>query len=92
MECFDVSILVREFFEMKRRLLYIVNVDWFFLSHRLPIALQALSDGYEVHVACSDTGRMGELVSSGFFVHPLTLEEILAFLVICILSFRFISA
>lgn len=34
-----------------RRLLIVVNVGWFFLSHRLPIALAAKEQGYEVHVA-----------------------------------------
>ena len=61
MECFDVSILVREFFEMKRRLLYIVNVDWFF-SHIVSQLLQA-SPTVMKYTLPGDTGRMGELVS-----------------------------
>jgi len=32
---------------VKKKLLFIVNVDWFFISHRLPIALKALEAGYE---------------------------------------------
>src|SRR5262245_54619166 len=34
-----------------RRLLFIVNVDWFFISHRLPVALAAKANGFDVHVA-----------------------------------------
>jgi hypothetical protein len=38
---------------MSRRLLFVVNIPRFFLSHRLPIALAARDAGYEVHVATS---------------------------------------
>lgn len=31
-------------------ILYCVNVDWFFVSHRMPIAIEARRRGYEVHV------------------------------------------
>lgn len=50
--------------------MFMVNVDWFFISHRLPIALGALQHGYEVHVLCGDTGRLGELQNLGLIVHP----------------------
>lgn len=51
----------------------LVNVDWFFLSHRLPIALKALNQGYEVHVATGITDRLDDLSLHGFFVHPLSI-------------------
>jgi len=35
------------------RLLYVVTEDWFFLSHRLPMAHAAQAAGFEVHVATS---------------------------------------
>jgi len=37
---------------VKKKLLFIVNVDWFFISHRLPIALKALEAGYEKKNRC----------------------------------------
>jgi glycosyltransferase involved in cell wall biosynthesis len=37
--------------EEPKTLLFVVNAMWFFLSHRLPIALGAMRLGYEVHVA-----------------------------------------
>ena len=40
-----------------KKILFIVNVDWFFISHRLPIALAAIKQGYEVHVACGITDK-----------------------------------
>ena len=36
---------------MSKKLLYIANVDWFFISHRLNLAQEAASKGYEVHIA-----------------------------------------
>jgi glycosyltransferase involved in cell wall biosynthesis len=54
-----------------RRLLFVVNVDWFFLSHRLPIALEAMRQGYEVHIAARITDRRGEMQSHGLHVHSL---------------------
>ena len=50
-------------------LLFIVNVDWFFISHRLRIAQAARDAGYDVHVACSLTGREDEMRSEGLTVH-----------------------
>jgi len=57
------------------RLLFVVNVDWFFLSHRLPIALAAQRAGYEVHLATALTGREAELKSHGIVVHPLEMSR-----------------
>ena len=58
-----------------RKLLFLVNVDWFFLSHRLPVAKAAKRLGFEVHIACGLTNRLFELQKLGFLVHPLTLER-----------------
>lgn len=57
------------------RLLFVVNVDWFLISHRLPVALAAHRAGYEVHVATRFTGREEELRQVGFIVHSLPLER-----------------
>lgn len=54
---------------------YIVNIDWFFISHRLPIALEALRQGYKVHIFAKDTGRMTYLESLGLNIHPINLER-----------------
>lgn len=60
---------------MSRKLMFVVNVDWFFLSHRLPIALEALRQGYQVHIATCLTDKLDELNSHGFVVHPLSLDR-----------------
>ena len=33
---------------MPKKILFVVNVDWFFISHRLLLATEALQRGYEV--------------------------------------------
>ncbi len=57
------------------KLLFVVNVDWFFLSHRLPIALEAMRQGYEVHIAVGITDRLAEMQSHGLHVHPLGISR-----------------
>jgi glycosyltransferase involved in cell wall biosynthesis len=60
---------------MSRKLLFVVNVDWFFLSHRLPIALEAMRQGYQVHIATGLTDKLIELQCCGLVVHPLALDR-----------------
>ena len=60
---------------MTKRLLFVVNVDWFFLSHRLPIALAAQAAGYEVHLACQFTEKGKSVKQHGFVLHELRLER-----------------
>jgi len=53
------------------RLVYLVSEDWYFLSHRLPMAQAALRAGYEVHVA-THVGVQGEEIEKlGFRLHRL---------------------
>lgn len=57
---------------MRKRLLFVVNVDWFFVSHRLPIARLAQQRGYEVHLAAAFGPQMREqLEELGIKTHPL---------------------
>ena len=42
------------------KLIIVVNELWFFISHRLPIALAARDAGYEVHIA-SRSGTRAEI-------------------------------
>lgn len=59
----------------KPTLLFLVNVDWFFISHRLPIALAAIEKGYEVHILTGITNKHEELTSHGLIVHPLGINR-----------------
>ena len=58
-----------------RRLLFIVNVDWFFVSHRFEIATKAAHYGYEVHIAARITDKHHFLIESGMNIHPLKLHR-----------------
>jgi glycosyltransferase involved in cell wall biosynthesis len=56
---------------MAPRILYVVTEDWYFLSHRLPMARAAKAAGYEVHVAARiKDGRAG-IEAEGFTAHAL---------------------
>ena len=50
---------------MYKHLFIVVNVDWFFLSHRLPVALAAQSSGWDVTVITADTGQFDKILSYG---------------------------
>lgn len=47
------------------KLIIVVNVDWFFLSHRLPVALAAKSVGWDVTILTADTGKLNEIKKYG---------------------------
>jgi glycosyltransferase involved in cell wall biosynthesis len=48
-----------------KKLLIVANVDWFFISHRLCIAEQAVKEGWVVYVAAEDSGRSNEITEKG---------------------------
>ena len=52
------------------RLLYVVTEDWFFLSHRLPMARAAKAAGFEVHVATNVADGAAAIAREGFILHP----------------------
>jgi len=54
------------------RLLYLVSEDWYFLSHRLPMARAARDAGFDVHVATRVAGGGAAIATEGFTLHPLT--------------------
>ncbi len=54
------------------RLLYVVTEDWYFLSHRLPMARAAREAGYEVHVATRLKDGGASIEKEGFVPHALS--------------------
>jgi glycosyltransferase involved in cell wall biosynthesis len=62
---------------MSARLLYVVNIPRFFVSHRLPLALAARRAGYEVHVATAavDEENLRIIREHGLPLHLLPLEQ-----------------
>jgi len=58
-----------------RKILYLVTEDWYFLSHRLPMARAARDQGFEVVVATRvDQGREA-IENEGFRVIPLSMDR-----------------
>jgi glycosyltransferase involved in cell wall biosynthesis len=52
------------------RLLYVVTEDWYFLSHRLPMARAARDAGFDVHVATRVVDGGPAIKAEGFHLHP----------------------
>lgn len=51
--------------QTKKIILYVVNVDWFFVSHRLPLAQEAKRRSFDVYLLTKDTGYFDELRKLG---------------------------
>lgn len=60
---------------MSQKLFIVVNVDWFFLSHRLPVALGAQKDGWDVTIVTADTGKLGDIERHGLKVINLPMSR-----------------
>src|SRR4029077_2929598 len=57
------------------RILYVVTEDWYFLSHRLPMARAAKAAGYEVHVATRLNRGKDAIEAEGFTPHSLSWQR-----------------
>lgn len=60
---------------MTHKLMYIINVDWYFVLHWLDRAKAAQKAGYEVHIVMAPTkkGHQATLENLGLFVHEIPL-------------------
>ena len=58
-----------------KKLFVIVNVDWFFLSHRLPVALVAQKAGWDVTIVTADTGKLKDIEAKGLKVINLPMSR-----------------
>lgn len=50
---------------MNTKLFIVVNVDWFFLSHRKDVALAAMEAGWDVTIVTADTGKLKDVEALG---------------------------
>lgn len=59
------------------RLLFNANAAWFFISHRLPVALAARDAGYEVHLAAAieSEAETATISREGFVFHRVPLRR-----------------
>jgi glycosyltransferase involved in cell wall biosynthesis len=58
-----------------KRILFVVNVDWFFVSHFALVALEAIRKGYEVHILCKITTKKDYLEGLGITVHNIDIPR-----------------
>jgi glycosyltransferase involved in cell wall biosynthesis len=63
--------------QRRPRLLFSVNVAWYFLSHRLSLAVAALARGYDVHLVADfqDHGEVDRVRAAGITYHRVHLER-----------------
>ena len=54
------------------KLIFLVTEDWYFCSHRLPVARAARDDGFDVVVATRVRAHGEEIRDEGFTLHPMT--------------------
>lgn len=60
---------------IKNKLFIIVNVDWFFLSHRKDVALAAQKAGWDVTIVTADTGKLKDIKALGLKVINLPMSR-----------------
>ena len=58
-----------------RKILYVVTEDWYFCSHRLPVARAAREAGYEVVVATRVERHGKQILGEGFRLLPIKLRR-----------------
>ncbi len=58
-----------------RRVMFLVTEDWYFCSHRLPVARALKAAGYEVAVACRVNTDGKKITDEGFALYPLALSR-----------------
>ena len=60
---------------MKKKILFIVTEDWYFISHRLKLAQYLKKKGFEVYVCCKDTGKAIDIERKGISHFPLSIDR-----------------
>ena len=60
---------------MNKKLFIVVNVDWFFLSHRKDVALAAKEAGWDVTIVTADTGKLKDIEALGLKVINLPMSR-----------------
>lgn len=56
-------------------LLFVVNADWFFVSHRLQLAQACQRAGYEVHLCAGESEARQVVERAGVIFHPLSIDR-----------------
>ena len=60
---------------MKKKILFIVSEDWYFISHRLKLAKYLRKKGFDVSVCCRNTGKSLDIEKNGIAHYPLSIDR-----------------
>jgi len=60
---------------LKPKLLYVVTEDWYFVSHRLHVAIAARDAGFDVAVATQINDHAKPIIDAGIRLHPIALTR-----------------
>ena len=60
---------------MKKKILFVVTEDWYFISHRLKLAKYLNKRGFEISVCCKDTGKVNDIIKNGITHFPLSVDR-----------------
>ncbi|TFG52996.1 MAG: glycosyltransferase family 1 protein, partial [Gemmatimonadales bacterium] len=60
---------------LRKTLLFVVTEDWYFVSHRLPLAVAARDAGYRVVIASRFDDHRASLEAEGFVLRPIRLRR-----------------
>lgn len=61
--------------QKKHKIIYLINEDYYFLSHRLAIAKAALKSGYEVIVLTNVNKHGDKIIEEGFRLIPISIKR-----------------
>ncbi len=61
--------------KIKKKILFILNVDYFLITHRLPVAIKAIKLGYDVHLASQVSNASEEIKKHNIKVHPIRINR-----------------
>ena len=71
----NIFILKKTMINNKKTLVYFVTEDWYFLSHRLDLALSAIEDGFDVFLVTNVTSKKKYIESLGVKLIPVSIER-----------------
>jgi|TARA_B110000495_G_C23018951_1_gene604087 glycosyltransferase involved in cell wall biosynthesis len=60
---------------MKKKLIFFVAEDWYFVSHRIQLAIEAKKKGYDVHLVTNCSNKKAFIESFGIKVHNANLSR-----------------
>ena len=60
---------------MQKKLLFVCNDDWFFLSHRIEIAKEAIKNGYKVYLAAKLSDSQKEIRELGIILMEINIDR-----------------